>query len=258
VPQGQIANRWAVKLVPGALACVLLLACGSGTTAVKSGAGTTADTLSGKEAEAFRHELALNYPTYKSLKVGFTLKGKVDNQELYYEGEMSATPAMLTIRLTDAVFLSPLLTLEIGENTVSMKDHARNKKESIARKDYQWVELFGRSFPVSFFEPLMRGFVPADATAAQSTYLRTPGGDTQVRSLNDSYEAALYFNDNRLRKIFYRDKLRGEILIFQLGTLFKTRAYPQSMRIEHSRTNDYLTLNFKNLRVTGEPATKKK
>jgi hypothetical protein len=79
-----------------------------------------------------------------------------------------------------------------------------------------------------------------------------------VRSLNDSYEAALYFNDNRLRKIFYRDKLRGEILIFQLGTLFKARAYPQSMRIEHSRTNDYLTLNFKNLRVTGEPPAKKK
>jgi hypothetical protein len=72
-------------------------------------------------------------------------------------------------------FSHPLLTLEIGDNTVSMKDHARNKKESIARKDYQWVELFGRSFPVSFFEPLMRGFVPADATAAQSTYLSTPG-----------------------------------------------------------------------------------
>lgn len=241
-----------------ALVCSLLVACGTGSEQTKSGAGAAADSLSSKEAEAFRRELAQNYPVYKTLKVSFTLKGKVDNQELYYEGEMSATPTTLTIRLTDAVFLSPLLTLEIGDNTVSMKDHARNKKESIARKDYQWVELFGRSFPVSFFEPLMRGFVPADATAAQSTYLSTPGGDTQVRSLNDSYEAALYFNDNRLRKIFYRDKLRGEILIFQLGTLFKARAYPQSMRIEHSRTNDYLTLNFKNLRVTGEPPAKKK
>jgi hypothetical protein len=234
----------------------LLLGCG-GNAAVKTGPPGSVDSLSSKEAEAFRRELAVVYPAYKTLKVGFTLKGKVDNQEVYYEGAMSATPAKLTIRLTDAVFLSPLLTLEIGETTVTLQDHARNKKESIPRKDYQWVELFGRSFPVRFFEPLMRGFVPADAIDSSSTYLSTPGGDTQVRSSNDSYEAALYFNDNRLRKIFYRDKMRGEILVFQIGALFKNRAYPQKMRIEHSRSNDYLTLDFKGLRVTGETTPKK-
>jgi len=238
--------------------CAILVGCGSSSPQVKNDGAAKADTLSAQQAEAFRREIAAVYPTYKNLKVSFTLKGKVDNQELYYEGQLSATPTSLTLRLTDAVFLSPLLTLEIGESTVTMKDHARNKKESIARKDYQWVELFGRLFPVSFFEPLMRGFVPADATAPQSTYVSTQGGDTQVRSVNDSYEAALYFNENRLRKIFYRDKLRGEILVFQLGTLFKNRAYPQSMRIEHSRTNDYLTLNFKNLQVSGENAKVKK
>ncbi len=234
----------------------LLLGCG-GNAAVKTSAAGAADSLSDQEVEAFRRGLTATYPAYKTLKVSFTLKGKVDNQELYYEGEMSATPASLTLKLTDAVFLSPLLTLEIGEATVTLKDHARNKRESIARKDYQWVELFGRSFPVRFFEPLMRGFVPTDAMAPASTYLSTPGGDTQVRATNDSYEAALYFNENKLRKIFYRDKLRGEILVFQIGTLFKTRAYPQKLRIEHSRSNDYLTLDFKGLRVTGEPPQKK-
>jgi hypothetical protein len=30
---------------------------------------------------------------------------------------------------------------------------------------------------------------------------------------------------------------------------FKNRTYPQKMRIEHSRSNDYLELSFKNLRV---------
>lgn len=234
----------------------LVIGCG-GNASVKTGASVSADSLSEKEAEAFRRGITATYLPYKSLKVAFTLKGKVDNQELYYEGEMSATAASLTLRLTDAVFLSPLLTLEIGENTVTLKDHARNKKESIPRKDYQWVELFGRSFPVSFFEPLMRGFVPADATAVSSTYLATPAGDTQVRATTDSYEAALYFNENKLRKIFYRDKLRGEILVFQIGKLFKIRAYPQTMRIEHSRSNDYLTLDFKGLRVTGEASAKK-
>lgn len=242
----------------GMFICGFMLACGTTAPQVTPGSSNAAENLSDKEAEAFRREIDQNYPPYKTLRVSFTLKGKVDNQELYYEGQLTATPTTLTLRLTDAVFLSPLLTLEIGETSVSQKDHARNKKETIARKDYQWVELFGRSFPVSFFEPLMRGFVPTDATASKSSYLATPGGDTQVRSLNDSYEAAMYFNENKLRKIFYRDKLRGEILVFQLGSYFKNRAYPQNLRIEHSRTNDHLALQFKNLQVTGEPAKTKK
>lgn len=209
----------------------------------------SARDLGKAERDRFLAEAALNYPAYRSLRVAFTLKGRVDNQELYYEGELNATPTDLRIRLTDAVFLSPLLTLEIGESKVTLKDHARNKTESIARADYQWVELFGRSFPVRFFEPLMRGFLPADASSAESTLQRTTGGDTLARVTNSAFEAALYFTDAKLRKIYYRDKLRGEILVFELGTFFRNRTYPQRMRIEHSRSNDFLQLDFKGLRV---------
>ena len=179
--------------------------------------GPTAQELGKNERAQFLASTALNYPAYRSLRVGFTLKGKVDNQELYYEGELNASAAALKIRLTDAVFLSPLLTLEIGETRVTLRDHARNKTESIARADYQWVELFGRSFPVRFFEPLMRGYLPQDAAAADTVLQRTSGGDTLARVNNNAFEAALYFNEARLRKIFYRDKLRGEILVFELG-----------------------------------------
>lgn len=209
----------------------------------------SAQELDKKEREKFLSEAALNYPPYRSLRVGFMLKGKVDNQELYYEGELNASTAALKIRLTDAVFLSPLLTLEIGETRVTLKDHARNKTESIARADYQWVELFGRSFPVRFFEPLMRGFLPEDASAKNTTLQRTAGGDTLARVNNNAFEAALYFNEAKLKKIFYRDKLRGEILVFELASFFKNRTYPQKMRIEHLRSNDYLQLDFKGLRV---------
>jgi hypothetical protein len=211
--------------------------------------GPTAQELPPGEREQFRISTAKNYPAYRSLQVAFTLKGKVENQELYYEGELSATESKLKIRLTDAVFLSPLLTLEIGETTVSLKDHARNKTESIARSDYQWVELFGRSFPVRFFEPLMRGYLPPDAAAADTVLQKTAGGDTLARVNNNAFEAALYFSEAKLRKIYYRDKLRSEILIFEMYAFFKNRTYPQKMRIEHSRSNDYLELSFKNLRV---------
>ncbi|MFZ5627923.1 MAG: hypothetical protein ACOY5B_02260 [Spirochaetota bacterium] len=211
--------------------------------------GPTAQELGKAEREQFATTSTRNYPAYRSLRVDFTLKGKVDNQELYYEGELQATPSNLKIRLTDAVFLSPLLTLDIGETKVALKDHARNKTESIARADYQWVELFGRSFPVRFFEPLMRGYLPPDATASDTILQKTAGGDTLARVNNNAFEAALYFNEAKLRKIYYRDKLRGEILVFEMKTFFKNRTYPQKMRIEHSRSNDYLQLDFRGLRI---------
>jgi len=220
-------------------------------------AGNTADELATKEADAFRKDVAAVYAPYKSLSVAFTLKGKVNNEELYYEGELSSTPANLKINLKDAVFLSPLLTLDLGKDKVTLKDHARAKTETIARAEYQWVELFGRSFPVRFFEPLMRGYLPEDALSKDSTFARTPAGEVLVRSDNNSFEAAMYFGDLKLKKIFYRDKLRGEILVFHLGAPFKSRTYPQTLKIEHSRANDYLTLIFKGLRVTGDNPAKK-
>lgn len=209
----------------------------------------SAQQMGKSEREQFLANTSRNYPAYRNLRVSFTLKGKVDNQELYYEGELNATPANLRIRLTDAVFLSPLLTLDIGERTVALKDHARNKTETIARADYQWVELFGRSFPVRFFEPLMRGYLPADASGSETTLQKTTGGDTLARLDNGAFEAALYFHDAKLRKLFYRDKMRAEILIFEMTAFFRERVYPQKMRIEHSRSNDYLQLDFRSLRV---------
>lgn len=217
----------------------------------------SADELAKKDRLAFIDSSSKEYPAYKNLTVDFTLRGRVSGEELYYLGELEATADNLKIKLKDAVFLSPLLTLDIGKVKVTLKDHARNKTDSIPRADYQWVELFGRSFPVRFFEPLMRGYLPGDASAAESAFARTTAGEVLVRSDNDSFEAAMYFSESRLKKIFYRDKLKGEILVFYLGSFFKKRAYPQTLKIEHSRSNDFLTLEFKGLNVTGEVPAKK-
>lgn len=220
-------------------------------------ANSAADFLSKKDAQEFVQNASGRYAQYKNLKVNFTLKGKVNNEELYYEGELSATPDNLKIHLKDAVFLSPLITLDIGKERVRFKDHARNKTESVPRAEYQWVDLFGRAFPLRFFEPLMRGFLPADATDRESTFAETSAGEVLVRANNDSYEAAMYFKETALRKIFYRDKVRGEILVFYLGDFFKKRTYPQNLKIEHSQTNDHIALTFRALRVTGEQSTTK-
>jgi hypothetical protein len=235
--------------------------CNSEVKKIPQGVGNTtgtADEMNAADRAAFVAAAKENYPEYKTLKVSFTLKGRVNNEELYYEGSLSSTPTGVTIRMTDAIFLSPLLTLDIGKEEVTMRDHARNKVDRIPRAQYQWVELFGRSFPVRYFEPLMRGFLPDDATAKESAFARTPAGETLVRSDNVSFEAAMYFTDDKLTKIFYRDKQRGEILVFHLGAFFKDRNFPRTLKIEHSRTNDHLTLSFKGLRVTGEPKAKTK
>lgn len=244
------SHIWAKPLVVALLALLVLPSTSCKSKELNLANVATAQELSKKEREQFLAEALRNYPPYRTLRVAFTLKGKVDNQELYYEGELNATPTNLKIKLTDAVFLSPLLTLEIAETQVTLKDHARNKSESIARADYKWVELFGRSFPVRFFEPLMRGFLPQDTTAAGTELQKTLGGDTLARVQDSAFEAALYFNDAKLRKIFYRDKLRGEILVFEMSNFYKNRTYPQRLRIEHSRSNDYLQLEFKGLRVS--------
>jgi len=238
-------------LVVASLAVLSLRAsCGNKQKPPPVGNGPTSEELSRGEAEKFRKEVTSFYAPYKSLSVGFTLKGKVSNEELFYEGDLSSSAASLKLGLKDAVFLSPLITLDIGKEKVSLRDHARAKVESIPRSEYQWVELFGRTFPVRFFEPLMRGMLPEDAVAKDSVYARTGAGEVLVRSNNDSFEAAMYFSGTQLVKIFYRDKIRGEILIFHIGAFFKKGNYPQTLKIEHSRANDYLTLAFKGLRVT--------
>lgn len=231
------------------LATLLALSCSAPAVRPNTKESKTTQELGKIERQKFRLEASANYPTYRNLRVSFSLKGKVDNQELYYVGDLEANPVGLKIKLTDAIFLSPLMTLEIGQQKVTLKDHARNKTESIARADYQWVELFGRSFPVRFFEPLMRGYLPDDAFLPQSMLERTAGGEILSRIADDSFEAALYFYEAKLHKIFYRDKMRGEILIFELANFFKERVYPRKLRIEHSRQNDFLQLDFKNLRV---------
>lgn len=237
-----------VRYIAQTLALLVGASCSSPVVRPKESIPT--QKLDKNERQKFRSEATANYPAYRNLRVSFSLKGRVDNQELYYLGDIEASPALLKIKLTDAIFLSPLMTLEIGEQKVVLKDHARNKTESIARADYQWVELFGRSFPVRFFEPLMRGYLPDDAFSAQSSLDRTASGEILSRVADDSFEAALYFNEEKLRKIFYRNKVRGEILIFELGNFFAERAYPRKLRIEHSRGNDFLQLDFKNLRVS--------
>lgn len=247
----------AAALTLGVLFIGLRATCGGETVKTPQGPGS-ADELSKKEVQQFFDEAGARYPQYKSLSVSFTLKGKVNNEELYYEGELSASGDDLRIHLKDAVFLSPLLTLDVGKDRVRLKDHARNKTETVPRAEYQWVDLFGRAFPLRFFEPLMRGFLPADATDRESSFAKTSAGEILVKSSNSSYEAAMYFQDAALKKIFYRDKLRGEILVFHMANFFKKRNYPQVLKIEHSRTNDHLTLSFRGLRVTGEtPAAAK-
>lgn len=244
--------RYAVQL-----ACLFILhaSCSREVRKVPEGvqggrlAANSADELKDKEQRDFVEKARREYLAYSKLSVAFTLKGKIANEELYYEGELSSDDQLLKIKLKDAVFLSPLLTLEIGKSTVVLRNHAQNKVESIPRSQYQWVELFGRAFPVRFFEPLMRGYLPPDATDKESLFARTAAGDTLVRADNSSFEAALYFAEFKLKKIFYRDKETGDILIFQMLQLFKARNYPQVLRIEHSRTNDNLTLTFRDLKV---------
>lgn len=249
---GQGHRIWAIRYF---LLCILSVSafratCG-GEIKTESKKIDSANALSDKEIADFKSALAVQYPAYTKLSVAFTLKGKVSNEELYYEGELSANATDLRIQLKDAVFLSPLLSLNIGSEKVTMRDIAHNKTQSVARADYQWVELFGRMFPVRFFEPLMRGLLPADATAAGSSYEKTAAGEVLVRSDNNAFEAALYFKDARLQKIFYRDKTQGEIIIFHIGAPFNDRAYPRAIKIELARSNDYLALNFKALRIQG-------
>jgi len=221
---------------------------------VPDGVGTktpakSADELSAKDKKEFLAQANAGYKPYKSLFVAFTLKGKIGREELYYEGELFSTPTNLKITLKDAVFLSPLLTLDIGQKIVTLKNYGQNKTESIPRSDYQWVELFGRSFPVRFFEPLMRGFLPEDVSSSESLYARTASGEVMVRTENFSFEAAMYFAENILKKIFYRDKTSGDILVFQMMQLFPARNYPKVLRIEHTRAEDNLTLQFRNLSI---------
>jgi len=223
--------------------------CKTSQTSVTNAPSVENRVLDKDERKQFLADLAKNYPAYAQLTVNFTLKGKIENQEQYFEGSIRSTPDLLEITMTDAVFLSPLMTLKIGKERVTLKDHARNKTETIPRAQYQWVELFGRYFPVIFFEPLMRGFLPVIFTADETKLSKTPAGEIQLRGETAIFEFAGYCNNKNLEKLFYRDKIKNDVIAFQMGKFFKDRPYPQALKIELVNKDDFLTMTFKNLRV---------
>ena len=249
-----IKNNCLIPVTARLFVVALLLTC----AACKTGQQTAANsksiavenrTLEKDERKLFLADLAKNYPPYTQLSVNFTLKGKIENQEQYFQGSIQSTPDLLEITMTDAVFLSPLITLKIGKERVTLKDHARNKTETLPRAEYQWVELFGRYFPVVFFEPLMRGFFPVIFTSDETKLSQTPAGEIQLRGETAVFEFAGYCNNKRLEKLFYRDKAKNDVIAFQMGKFFEDRPYPQALKIELVNKDDFLTMNFKNLKV---------
>ncbi|MCS6972109.1 MAG: hypothetical protein N2Z22_05415 [Turneriella sp.] len=238
--------RW----VLAAWCFVAFFACTTKTQQRAPDKETNTAELNKAEREKFAADLKSKYPPYHRLQVAFTLKGKVSDQELYYEGSLDASAQSLAIRLSDAIFLSPLLTLSMEEKEVKLKDHARNRTEVVPRAQYQWVELFGRAYPVRFFEPLLRGQIPNEILAPGVVLQRNPAGEIFARLDSEAYSAALFFREAVLWKIFYHNRISGEILVFELSNFFRQRSFPQRLRIEHTQSHDYLELNFRNLRTS--------
>lgn len=202
------------------------------------------------ERELFLEQLNTVYSKYDRLFARFTLKGKADNKEIFYDGTIvvnnggSLTGQTLNIVLKDPVFRSPFFTLKIENGQVTRIDHMRNQSETLPLNQFHWVELFGSVFPFRMFYPLLAGFTPAEVFDETSTYQPEKN---RVRFGNQYYQVITNFQQNIMTSIYFKSLTQNEITAIQFlgkSTADDKRYFPKEIMVTRSVNKDYIRLIF--------------
>ncbi|MCS6983865.1 MAG: hypothetical protein NZM25_01905 [Leptospiraceae bacterium] len=196
--------------------------------------------------QALHEKLRQNYPAYARLQAYFTLKGKVDGQEIYYEGILDSKQKSFSVLLKDSIFKSPLFSIKIDEEKVIQIDYLRDKKETIPFEEYRWVVLFGRLFPFRFFYPILKGYLPNEIFLEDTVYEETKEGKIRFLFKTPYFDARAVIEEGILRNLFYKNEINQEVvaITFEGTSMAQGRYFPQKIYISRPKTLDYVQLNF--------------
>lgn len=192
------------------------------------------------------------YAPYQKMSAIYVIKGRVDGNEIFYDGTIKSSPGYFHALLKDPIFRSPLFSLTVDGEKVVRKDYLRDRTEYSNLKSYRWVEVFGDVFPFRFFLPLLRGFTPDQLDNSNATRQKTDEGYDRFRYKGQRYETVADFKDGLMVRLFFKSPLDDKILILQFkgrATAEDERYFPSRIYINRAGENDYLEIRFKSITI---------
>lgn len=201
-------------------------------------------------------QIRQNYPAYSSLSAQFVLKGKVDKNEILYDGTLTIKGDSLAVVLKDPVFRSPFFSLKVEKDLVTQTDHLRNKTDRVPFADYRWVELFGRVFPFRFFHPLLKGYPPDEIYRKGARYETLEGDKGRFQFETEYFDAIVNIERGILASLYYRGRVDQEIVVMTFTGNANAkkgdasqRHFPAQIYITRPRSDDYVRLEFKKIQI---------
>jgi len=205
--------------------------------------------------EQFLKRIVNHYGPYQKLSAYFTIKGKIKNQELYYNGKQIISFSKekklkhLLIELREPFLKALMFSLRLKGDYVYVHDPTKQKPEKIALKDYRWVEIFGRIFPFEFFLPVLMGFPPSDIFAPGA---KINFNKQRIKNSNRFYDLVVDFDDGKIKEFFFKSKTQKEIIIIEFkGNILKgkKRHFPKMLKISQTETKGIIKIIFNKVKI---------
>ena len=195
------------------------------------------------------------YLPYEKMSAHFDLSGKIGKDEVVYFGSIKAmvnkddiNKSYLLIKIKDTVFLADFYTLEIKNGYVYQTDHLTDKKIKTSLTDYKWVEIFGNVIPFHFYFPILLGLPPLQIFENEAIINEE---EQKIMYRSDLYETLVEFSGGYIKKIYFRTKLKKDVLSlsFSGNIAADKRHFPESIWITKSKSKDYIKMRFSKLKV---------
>lgn len=235
---------------PAILLIIATLSFCSSTQTKEDKAGGEAQTEVPSDKAKALNELKKSYRPYTSLSAGFSMKGTINREEIAYTGTLKSESDSFSILLKDIIFQSPFFSLSVKNGTVIQRDYLRDRTDTTPLNNYRWVEVLGRTFPFTFFLPMLQGYPPEEFFLPTTSYTEKETLSTfSYRSQH--FDATGTVREGKIQRIYYKNTQTGEIIIFTFSgdTGKDGRTFPKKIVIQKPNAKDYIVITFSGVRM---------
>lgn len=213
---------------------------------------TTVWAAQSKEGQEFLQKLNQVYRPYSRISASFTLKGMINDAEIYFLGDLIAKNGKngqaeyLSIVLKDSVFEAKVYQFIIDKDTVTNIDYLNDKKEVVPLSRFTWAQVLGSVFPFRFFYPLLSGFPPKEVYSGNIF-----PQEQKIVNQKGKYEVAVTLQNFIMNNIYIKlSRTTDDVLVFRMnGKLKSTRHFPKQIFMERSQNNDQIAVIFRHVNI---------
>jgi hypothetical protein len=205
----------------------------------------------GKETDKsgiISNNLSHNYSIYNKLDGDFIVKGKVSGNAFAYSGIISVENTKdpisykLTLVIRDAIFLSPLLSINIINDELKWKDHLNNRENVYTYSNSSILFLFDQKLPTDILIPLITGNLPVEMLKSE----KPVSGKSSITYLKYNYEIVGFFNDSILNTLVCNPGEDFHQIVYKMSGKMKnnlSRYFPENIKILFDK-NDFIEINY--------------